>query len=71
MTCNGVNDDTFVDGETQEFQSADKPNAQSADVVFIVEEKQCNAQVVGKLADMGVQIDNALKAQGKYLSGLC
>ncbi|XP_064626174.1 apolipophorins-like [Lineus longissimus] len=64
VTCSGANVDTFKEGESRRIVSSKTPNAQSADVVFVVEEKRCNVDAATKLADMGVQIDNALKAQG-------
>jgi len=63
VTCKGPSGNTFKDGDEEKIDNV-TPNVQSADVVFVVEEKGCHRNVANTLADMGVQIDNALKARG-------
>jgi hypothetical protein len=65
VTCTGADDDTFMDGDEKKINATLSPNAQSADVIFVIEEKRCLINAATIMADMGVQIDNALKARGR------
>ena len=61
MKCDKPSYDTYNEGEELTAYAAD----QSADVIFVVEEKPCNQDAIAKLGEIAAEIDTALKAKGK------
>lgn len=64
VQCSAPNDETFLGGETIKLSSSrdDYDIPQSADVVFIVEVKQCNQDAASKLGDLVYKIEQGLKS---------
>lgn len=60
VACDKPSYDQFFEGEELTAYAAD----QSADVIFVVEEKPCNKDALSKLADIASNIDAALKVKG-------
>ena len=55
------------DGPAQQMITAsDSPSTQSADVVFVVEEKECNRPIIDKLGNIAMTIKKELRTRGEY-----
>ncbi|XP_074640348.1 uncharacterized protein LOC141898387 isoform X2 [Tubulanus polymorphus] len=63
--CDSPLSSFLTEGQSVKIKASEIPATRSADVVFVVEEKQCNMGVAQKLQDLAMQIDTALKAEGK------
>lgn len=59
VKCEKPSYDTYHEGEELTAYAAD----QSADVIFVVEEKPCNLEAIAKIGEIASQIDGALKAK--------
>jgi len=60
VACDKPSYDQYLEGEELTAYAAD----QSADVIFVVEEKPCNQEALNKLQELANNIDTALKAKG-------
>jgi hypothetical protein len=60
VACDKPSYDQYMEGEELTAYAAE----QSADVVFVIEEKPCNTQAVNKLDELAQNIDAALKLKG-------
>jgi len=59
VACDKPSYDQYLEGEELTAYAAD----QSADVIYVIEEKPCNREALNKLADLTNNIDSALKAK--------
>jgi hypothetical protein len=59
VACDKPSYDQYNEGEELTAFAAD----QSADVIFVIEEKPCNKEALNKLGDLASQIDAALKSK--------
>ncbi|KAJ8305570.1 hypothetical protein KUTeg_016115 [Tegillarca granosa] len=64
VQCSAPNDETFLGGDTIKLSSSreDYEIPQSADVVFVVEVKQCNQDAARKLGELVYKIEQGLKS---------
>ena len=62
VACDKPSYDQYHEGEELTAYAAD----QSADVIFVLEQKPCNNEALNKLGDLASNIDTALKTKGWY-----
>jgi len=63
-TCQSPRGGLMNPGENVTFNAPEVPSTNSADIIFVVEEKECNREVASKLSDLAMNMEKSLKLKG-------
>ena len=68
MKCEAHDNSVYQSGETLKYtrQSGTQSLQSSMDVVFVVEERQCNRDIASKLKEFVYQMEKSLTGAGGY-----